>query len=46
MQKVQKTEVTRMNKKTECRKGRLYIAYGSNLNLAQMAGRCPTAEVV
>ncbi len=35
-----------MNKKTECRKGRLYIAYGSNLNLAQMSGRCPTAEVV
>ena len=30
------------NKKTEC----LYIAYGSNLNLEQMAKRCPTAEVV
>lgn len=25
---------------------RLYIAYGSNLNLPQMAFRCPTAEVV
>lgn len=25
---------------------RLYIAYGSNLNLAQMAQRCPTAKVV
>lgn len=25
---------------------RLYIAYGSNLNLAQMKHRCPTAEVV
>jgi hypothetical protein len=25
---------------------RLYIAYGSNLNLPQMAMRCPTAEVV
>lgn len=25
---------------------RLYIAYGSNLNLAQMAHRCPTAKVV
>jgi len=25
---------------------RLYIAYGSNLNLEQMAHRCPTAEVV
>ncbi len=25
---------------------RLYAAYGSNLNLKQMAGRCPTAEVV
>ena len=24
----------------------LYIAYGSNLNLRQMAHRCPTAEVV
>ena len=27
-------------------KNRLYIAYGSNLNLPQMANRCPTAEVV
>lgn len=27
-------------------KGRLYIAYGSNLNLRQMARRCPTAEIV
>lgn len=25
---------------------RLYIAYGSNLNLKQMRHRCPTAEVV
>jgi len=25
---------------------KLYIAYGSNLNLAQMAGRCPTARVI
>jgi len=25
---------------------RLYIAYGSNLNLKQMAHRCPTAKVV
>lgn len=25
---------------------RLYIAYGSNLNLEQMKHRCPTAEVV
>ena len=25
---------------------RLYIAYGSNLNLEQMAYRCPTAKVV
>lgn len=25
---------------------RLYIAYGSNLNLGQMARRCPTAAVV
>ena len=30
------------NKKNE----RLYIAYGSNLNLEQMTRRCPTAEVV
>lgn len=28
------------------RKPRLYIAYGSNLNLPQMARRCPTAKVV
>lgn len=27
-------------------KERFYIAYGSNLNLEQMAHRCPTAEVV
>ena len=27
-------------------KERLYIAYGSNLNLEQMAHRCPTAEAV
>lgn len=27
-------------------KDRFYIAYGSNLNLAQMERRCPTAEVV
>lgn len=27
-------------------KERLYIAYGSNLNLDQMKHRCPTAEVV
>jgi len=30
------------NKQTE----RLYIAYGSNLNLEQMARRCPAAEIV
>lgn len=27
-------------------KTRLYIAYGSNLNLDQMARRCPTSEIV
>jgi gamma-glutamylcyclotransferase (GGCT)/AIG2-like uncharacterized protein YtfP len=27
-------------------KNKLYIAYGSNLNLPQMAKRCPTAKVV
>ncbi len=27
-------------------KNKLYIAYGSNRNLPQMAGRCPTAKVV
>ena len=27
-------------------KQRLYIAYGSNLNLEQMARRCPTAKVI
>lgn len=26
-------------------KDRLYIAYGSNLSVEQMAGRCPTAEI-
>ena len=25
---------------------KLYVAYGSNLNLEQMARRCPTAKVV
>ena len=25
---------------------KLYLAYGSNLNITQMAGRCPTAKVV
>ena len=28
------------------KKEKLYIAYGSNLNLEQMAHRCPTAQVV
>ena len=28
------------------KKDKLYIAYGSNLNLPQMSHRCPTAEVV
>ena len=27
-------------------KSKLYLAYGSNINLEQMAVRCPTAEVV
>ena len=27
-------------------RNKLYAAYGSNLNLAQMAHRCPTAQVV
>lgn len=31
-----------MNNRTD----RLYIAYGSNLNLRQMERRCPTAEIV
>lgn len=30
----------------ERQKGKLYIAYGSNLNLEQMRHRCPTAEIV
>lgn len=25
--------------------GKLYVAYGSNLNLAQMAARCPSASI-
>jgi gamma-glutamylcyclotransferase (GGCT)/AIG2-like uncharacterized protein YtfP len=28
------------------KRNKLYIAYGSNLNLEQMAARCPTARVV
>ena len=28
------------------RNNKLYIAYGSNMNLAQMATRCPTAAVI
>lgn len=28
------------------KKPTLYVAYGSNMNLPQMALRCPTAEVV
>ena len=35
-----------MSKNNDPVKDRYYIAYGSNLNLAQMAGRCPTAEAV
>ena len=27
-------------------RNKLYLAYGSNLNLEQMANRCPTAKVV
>lgn len=48
MQKTQKTEVitVKTDNSRKSQKERLYIAYGSNLNLAQMAGRCPTAEVV
>lgn len=30
----------------DSKKDRLYIAYGSNLNLMQMERRCPTAEVI
>ena len=30
----------------EAQKGKLYIAYGSNLNLTQMKHRCPTAKVM
>ena len=35
-----------MSKNNNPEKDRYYIAYGSNLNLEQMARRCPTAEVV
>lgn len=35
-----------MSKNNNPTKDRLYIAYGSNLNLEQMARRCPTAQVV
>ena len=35
-----------MSKSKDPIKDRFYIAYGSNLNLEQMARRCPTAKVV
>ena len=35
-----------MRKNNNPTKDRFYIAYGSNLNLEQMARRCPTARVV
>ncbi len=35
-----------MSKSNNVTKDRFYIAYGSNLNLGQMAKRCPTAEVI
>ena len=35
-----------MSKSNHPEKDRFYIAYGSNLNLGQMARRCPTAEIV
>ena len=35
-----------MSTSSNVAKGKFYIAYGSNLNLEQMARRCPTAEVV
>lgn len=35
-----------MSKKNNPTKDRFYIAYGSNLNIEQMARRCPTAEIV
>lgn len=38
--------INRKMGKTRKRKERFYIAYGSNLNLDQMAMRCPTAEIV
>lgn len=34
------------NANSKPKQGRLYVAYGSNLNLEQMARRCPTAETV
>ena len=35
-----------MSKSNNVTKDRFYIAYGSNLNLGQMAKRCPTAQTV
>lgn len=35
-----------MSKNNNLARGRFYIAYGSNLNIGQMARRCPTAEIV
>lgn len=35
-----------MSKNNNPARDRFYIAYGSNLNIGQMARRCPTAEIV
>ena len=35
-----------MSKNNNPARDRFYIAYGSNLNIEQMARRCPTAEIV
>lgn len=35
-----------MSKNNNPERDRFYIAYGSNLNLGQMARRCPTAEII
>ena len=37
---------TQAHVQSENNNGKLYAAYGSNLNLAQMRRRCPTAKIV
>ena len=41
-----RTDATKNDRRMIKTKGKLYFAYGSNMNLNQMAFRCPDAQVV